>query len=147
MKRVEMTMLPAKLDELKDALAEVGIPGMTVQEARVFGRESRGRGVYRGSLYVVDFALKVRVVIVVRDDAFPSILEVLKRWPGITERDCGSVLVSDVAEVVRIRTGERGEEAIDQLPCSLTTPGERTAQGRVGYKQPPCCVFHATFKR
>jgi nitrogen regulatory protein P-II 1 len=119
MKRVEVTMPPAKLDELKDALAEVGIPGMTVQEARVFGRANRRREVYLGSLYVVDFVLNVKVVIVVRNDSVARILEVLERWPGIREKGGGSVLVSDVAEAVRIRTGERGEDALDRPPCSL----------------------------
>jgi nitrogen regulatory protein P-II 1 len=127
MKRVEVTMPPAKLDELKDALAEVGIPGMTVQEARVFGRASRRRRVYRGSLYVVDFALEVKVVIVALDDAVPRILEVLERWPGVGERDRSGALISDVAEAVRIRTGERGEEAIDPS-CPLHLVGAMQRQ-------------------
>ncbi len=112
MKRVEVTIAPAKLDEVKDALSEAGVPGMTVHEARVFGRATRRHEVYLGSSYVVDFVLKVKVEMVVLDEAVATILEVLK------ESDCGmmdgsNVLISDVVYVMRIRTSERGEEAID----------------------------------
>jgi nitrogen regulatory protein P-II 2 len=113
MKRVEVTLAPDKLDAVKDALAEVGFLGMTVQETRVFGPASRRREVYRGSSYVVDFALKVKVEIVVGDDAVHRVLEIFERWAWSGERDASHALVSDVVEAVRIRTGERGNEAID----------------------------------
>jgi nitrogen regulatory protein P-II 1 len=119
MKRVQVTIQPTQLDELRDALSEVGVQGMTVHEARVFRRANRRRQVYRGAPYVVDFALKVKVEIVVRDEAVRRILEVLEEWSGSRENDGSSVLVSDVVEVVRIRTGERGGEALDDAPCLL----------------------------
>jgi nitrogen regulatory protein P-II 1 len=111
MKRVEVVMPPAKLDEIKDALAGVGISGMTVSEARVFGPAARRREVYLGSSCIVDFARKVKIEIMVRDDVVLDILEALKNSPTIGDGDDTKVFISDIVEVVRIRTGERGEAA------------------------------------
>jgi nitrogen regulatory protein P-II 1 len=119
MKRVEAIIPPAKLDELKEALAEVGVPGMTVREERVFGGAARRHEVYRGSLYIVDFVLKIRIEIVVRDDKVSTIVQVLERSTGIGKRLEHEVFVSDVVEVVRIRTGDCGEEAIDLSAYAL----------------------------
>jgi nitrogen regulatory protein P-II 1 len=111
LKRVEVLMSPARLDELKEALAGVGVFGMTVIEAKVFDRTKPRREVYRGTSYVVDFTLKIGLFIVVGDAAVPRILAVLKELLGA--RDDWSVLVSDIVDAVRIRTGERGQEAVD----------------------------------
>jgi nitrogen regulatory protein P-II 1 len=113
LKRVEVLMSPARLDELKEALAEVGVFGMTVLEAKVFDRTKRRREVYRGTSYVVDFTLKVVLFIVVGDAAVLRILAVLEELLGKGARHDGSVLVSDIVDAVRIRTGERGQEAVD----------------------------------
>jgi nitrogen regulatory protein P-II 1 len=123
MKRVEVVLPPAKLDEVKDALAEVGIPRMTASEARVFGPANRRREVYLGSSYVVDFVLKAKIEIVVPDDAVRPILEVLERALSADTAGDSEILVSDVVEAVRIRTGERGEKAID-CPAFVVLFGE-----------------------
>jgi nitrogen regulatory protein P-II 1 len=122
MKRVEVTIPPANLDEVKDALSEVDVPGMTVHETRVFGRANRRREVYRGSSYIVDFALKVTVEMVVRDEAVRGILDVLETCSGSGGKDGLDVLITDVIEAVRIRTGERGEEAIDDQGVHADSP-------------------------
>ena len=113
MKRVEVIMPPEKLDELREALAEAGILGMTVREAKVFDRRTGRREVYRGSSYVVDFTSKVEVVMTVQDDVVPSILQVLETMPGIGDGHDNSVFLSDVVEAVRNRTDERTAEGVD----------------------------------
>jgi nitrogen regulatory protein PII len=121
LKRVEILMSPARLDELKDALAEAGIVGMTVIEAKVFDRTKPRGEVYRGTSYVVDFTLKIEVVIVVRDAAVSRVLAVLEGLLGRRARPDTSVLISDVVDAVRIRTGERGLEAVDPRAFFLRT--------------------------
>jgi|GEM_PF-2825416 len=106
-KRVEVIMPPEKLDELREALAEAGILGMTVREAKVFDRGTGRREVYRGSSYVVEFTSKVEVVMVVQDDVVPRILEVLETIPGMGDGHDPSVFISEVVEAVRNRTGEQ----------------------------------------
>jgi nitrogen regulatory protein P-II 1 len=100
-------MPPEKLDELREALAEAGILGMTVREAKVFDRGTGRREVYRGSSYVVEFTSKVEVVMVVQDDVVPRILEVLETIPGMGDGHDPSVFISEVVEAVRNRTGEQ----------------------------------------
>ncbi|MGD0675338.1 MAG: P-II family nitrogen regulator [Polyangiaceae bacterium] len=112
MKRIEAIIRPSKLDELKEALAEVGIHGMTVTEVKGFGRTGGRKEVYRGSAYVVDFVPKVRVDIVTPDGMVSSVLDVVEKAAKTGKIGDGKIFVSDVIEVVRIRTGERGEEAI-----------------------------------
>ncbi len=112
MKRIEAVIRPSKLDEVKEALAEVGIKGMTVSEVKGFGRTGGRREVYRGSAYVVDFTPKVMVEIVANDDLVTTILEAIQTVAKTGKIGDGKIFVSDVVEVVRIRTGERGEDAI-----------------------------------
>ncbi|MGA7121881.1 MAG: P-II family nitrogen regulator [Polyangiaceae bacterium] len=112
MKRIEAVIRPSKLDEVKEALAEVGIKGMTVSEVKGFGRTGGRREVYRGSAYVVDFTPKVMVEIVAHDDLVTTILEAIQTVAKTGKIGDGKIFVSDVVEVVRIRTGERGEDAI-----------------------------------
>jgi nitrogen regulatory protein P-II 1 len=113
MKRIEAIIRPAKLDEVKEALGDVGITGMTVSEIKGFGRTGGRKEVYRGSAYVVDFVPKVLVEIVVaRDDLVAAVIEAIQRTAKTGKIGDGKIFVSTIDDVVRIRTGERGEDAI-----------------------------------
>ena len=112
MKKVEAIIKPFKLDEVKDALSEVGIQGMTVTEVKGFGRTGGKKEVYRGSAYVVDFVPKVKVEIVVTDEQTQQVLDAIEKSAKTGRIGDGKIFVSSVDEVIRIRTGERGEDAI-----------------------------------
>ena len=112
MKRVEAIIKPFKLDEVKEALAEVGIKGMTVTEVKGFGRTGGKKEVYRGSAYVVDFVPKMKIEVVVPDDLVHPVLEAIERSAKTGRIGDGKIFVIPIDEAVRIRTGERGEEAI-----------------------------------
>ena len=112
MKKVEAIIKPFKLDEVKDALAEVGIQGMTVTEVKGFGRTGGKKEVYRGSAYVVDFVPKVKVEIVVPEQMVWDVINAIERAAKTGRIGDGKIFVTPVEEAVRIRTGERGEDAI-----------------------------------
>jgi nitrogen regulatory protein P-II 1 len=112
MKKVEAIIKPFKLDEVKDALSEIGVQGMTVTEVKGFGRTGGKREVYRGSAYVVDFVPKVKIEVVVPDDLVVQLLEVVEKAAKTGRIGDGKIFVTAVEEAVRIRTGERGEDAI-----------------------------------
>jgi len=112
MKKVEAIIKPFKLDEVKDALGEVGVKGMTVTEVKGFGRTGGKREVYRGSAYVVDFVPKVKVEVVVAESMVADVLEAIEKAAKTGRIGDGKIFVSPVEEAIRIRTGERGEEAI-----------------------------------
>jgi nitrogen regulatory protein P-II 1 len=112
MKKVEAIIKPFKLDEVKDALGEVGIKGMTVTEVKGFGRTGGKREVYRGSAYVVDFVPKVMVEVVVADDLVVPVLDAIEKAAKTGRIGDGKIFVSPIEEAVRIRTGERGEDAV-----------------------------------
>jgi nitrogen regulatory protein P-II 1 len=112
MKKVEAIIKPFKLDEVKDALAEVGIQGMTVTEVKGFGRTGGKKEVYRGSAYVVDFVPKVKVDIVVPDNLVKDVIDAIEKSAKTGRIGDGKIFVVAVEEAVRIRTGERGEDAI-----------------------------------
>jgi nitrogen regulatory protein P-II 1 len=112
MKRIEAIIRPSKLDEVKEALNDVGIAGMTVSEIKGFGRTGGRKEVYRGSAYVVDFVPKVMILIVAPDKLVATVLEAIERSAKTGKIGDGKIFVSDVLEAVRIRTGEHGEEAI-----------------------------------
>lgn len=112
MKKVEAIIKPFKLDEVKDALSEVGVQGMTVTEVKGFGRTGGKKEVYRGSAYVVDFVPKVKVEIVVADDQTQSVLDAIEKSAKTGRIGDGKIFVSSIEKAVRIRTGETGEEAI-----------------------------------
>ncbi|GAB5548816.1 MAG: P-II family nitrogen regulator [Sandaracinaceae bacterium] len=112
MKKVEAIIKPFKLDEVKDALGEIGVQGMTVTEVKGFGRTGGKREVYRGSAYVVDFVPKVKVEVVVPDDLVARLIEAVEGAAKTGRIGDGKIFVSPVEEAVRIRTGERGDEAI-----------------------------------
>jgi nitrogen regulatory protein P-II 1 len=112
MKKVEAIIKPFKLDEVKDALNEVGIQGMTVTEVKGFGRTGGKKEVYRGSAYVVDFVPKVKLEIVVADDIVMQVIDAIEKSARTGRIGDGKIFVTPIDEAVRIRTGERGEEAI-----------------------------------
>jgi nitrogen regulatory protein P-II 1 len=112
MKKVEAIIKPFKLDEVKDALSEVGIQGMTVTEVKGFGRTGGKKEVYRGSAYVVDFVPKVKIEIVVPEALVKEVIDAIEKSAKTGRIGDGKIFVVPVDESVRIRTGERGEEAI-----------------------------------
>jgi len=112
MKRIEAIIKSFKLDEVKDRLFQIGARGMTVSEVRGFGRTGGKREVYRGSSYTVDFVPKVRIQIVADDEMVQPIIEAIVSAARTGEIGDGKIFVSPVADVIRIRTGERGPEAV-----------------------------------
>jgi nitrogen regulatory protein P-II 1 len=112
MKKIEAIIKPFKLDEVKDALAEVGVQGMTVTEVKGFGRTGGKKEVYRGSAYVVDFVPKVKIEVVVTDEIVHAVLDAIEKSAKTGRIGDGKIFITQVEEAVRIRTGERGKEAI-----------------------------------
>jgi len=112
MKKVEAIIKPFKLDEVKEALGEVGVRGMTVTEVKGFGRTGGKREVYRGSAYVVDFVPKVKIEVVVPDALAVQVLDAIEKTAKTGRIGDGKIFVTNIDEAIRIRTGERGEEAI-----------------------------------
>ena len=112
MKKIEAIIKPFKLDEVKDALSEVGVQGMTVTEVKGFGRTGGKKEVYRGSAYVVDFVPKVKIDVVVPDSLVQSAIDAIEKTARTGKIGDGKIFVTPVEEAVRIRTGERGEDAI-----------------------------------
>lgn len=112
MKKVEATIKPFKLDEVKEALHEIGIQGMTVFEVKGFGRQKGHTELYRGAEYVVDFLPKVRVEVVMEDSLVERAVEAIQKAAHTGRIGDGKIFVSPVEEVIRIRTNERGEDAI-----------------------------------
>jgi nitrogen regulatory protein P-II 1 len=112
MKKIEAIIKPFKLDEVKEALQELGVQGMTVLEARGYGRQKGHTELYRGAEYVVDFLPKIKVEVVIADDQLQAALDVIQTAARTGRIGDGKIFVSDVTEVVRIRTGESGAAAI-----------------------------------
>ena len=112
MKKIEAIIKPFKLDEVKESLAEIGVQGMTVTEVKGFGRTGGKKEVYRGSAYVVDFVPKVKVEIIVKDDLVHQVLSTISEAAKTGRIGDGKIFVTPVDEVIRIRTGEKGEDAI-----------------------------------
>jgi nitrogen regulatory protein P-II 1 len=112
MKRVEAIIKPFKLDDVKEALTEIGIVGMTVTEVRGFGRQKGHTELYRGSEYTIDFLPKIKVEVVVPDSQADKVVQTIMDAAKTGSIGDGKVFVLDVEESIRIRTGERGEAAI-----------------------------------
>ncbi|MDG1825614.1 MAG: P-II family nitrogen regulator [Henriciella sp.] len=112
MKKIEAIIKPFKLDDVKEALHEVGVQGMTVVEAKGFGRQRGHTELYRGAEYVVDFLPKLKVEIVVADGGVQSAIEAITKAAQTGKIGDGKIFVSDVSEAVRIRTGETGDGAL-----------------------------------
>jgi nitrogen regulatory protein P-II 1 len=112
MKKVEAIIKPFKLDEVKDALGEIGIQGMTVSEVKGFGRTGGKKEVYRGSAYVVDFVPKVKIELVVSDSQVSQVIESIEKTAKTGRIGDGKIFIVGIEEAIRIRTGERGEDAV-----------------------------------
>ena len=112
MKKIEAVIKPFKLDEVKEALQEVGLQGITVTEAKGFGRQKGHTELYRGAEYVVDFLPKVKIEIVVSDDRLEAAVEAIQKAARTGRIGDGKIFVLDVQEAIRIRTGETGADAI-----------------------------------
>jgi nitrogen regulatory protein P-II 1 len=112
MKKIEAIIKPFKLDEVKEALADVGVLGLTVTEVKGFGRQKGHTELYRGAEYVVDLLPKVKIEVVLSDEMVPKALEAIERSAKTGRIGDGKIFVSTIDEVVRIRTGERGEPAL-----------------------------------
>ncbi|HXU99451.1 MAG TPA: P-II family nitrogen regulator [Caulobacteraceae bacterium] len=112
MKKIEAVIKPFKLDEVKEALQALGLQGMTVIEAKGFGRQKGQTELYRGAEYVVDFLPKIKIEVVVNDDQLAAAVEAVQTAARTGRIGDGKIFISDIIEVVRIRTGETGASAI-----------------------------------
>ena len=112
MKKVEAVIKPFKLDDVKEALQEVGVQGMTVIEAKGYGRQKGHTELYRGAEYVIDFLPKVKIEVVVPDDQLERVVEAITTAARSGRIGDGKIFVTDVQDVIRIRTGERGPQAV-----------------------------------
>jgi len=112
MKKIEAVIKPFKLDEVREALSEVGITGLTVSEVKGFGRQKGHTELYRGAEYVVDFLPKIKVEIVVADETVDQAIEAVVKAAHTGKIGDGKIFVTAVEQVVRIRTGETNEDAI-----------------------------------
>jgi len=112
MKKIECIIRPFKLDDVKEALMEVGIRGMTVSEVRGFGRQKGQTEIYRGSEYTIEFVPKLKLEIVVTEDIAEEVIEAVLQSASTGKIGDGKIFVTPVEEVIRLRTGERGVDAI-----------------------------------
>ncbi|MFT4935153.1 MAG: nitrogen regulatory protein P-II 1 [Pseudoalteromonas distincta] len=112
MKKIEAVIKPFKLDEVKEALQELGVQGMTVLEAKGYGRQKGQTELYRGAEYVVDFLPKIKIEVVVADDQLDGALEAITTAARTGRIGDGKIFVSEIIEVLRIRTGETGALAV-----------------------------------
>jgi nitrogen regulatory protein PII len=112
MKKIEAIIKPFKLEEVKEALADLGIEGMTVSEVKGFGRQKGHTEIYRGSEYTVDFLPKIKIEVVLSDSALDTALAAIVKSAKTGKIGDGKVFVSAIEEVIRIRTDETGEKAI-----------------------------------
>ena len=112
MKMIEAVIKPFKLDEVKDALVEIGVQGMTVSEVKGFGRQKGTKEIYRGAEYTTDFVPKVKIELYVADNQVARVVETITRTAKTGSVGDGKIFVSDISSVVRIRTGETGESAL-----------------------------------
>ena len=112
MKKIEAVIKPFKLDDVKEALHAIGVAGITVTEAKGFGRQKGHTELYRGSEYVVDFLPKVKIDLIVADNQLDAALDAIESSAKTGRIGDGKIWVTDVLDVVRIRTGERGDAAV-----------------------------------
>ena len=112
MKKIEAIIKPFKLDEVKDALNQIGLKGITVLEAKGFGRQKGHTELYRGAEYVVDFLPKVKIEVVLADDLLGKALEAIQKAAKTGRIGDGKIFISTIEEAIRIRTGETGADAV-----------------------------------
>jgi len=112
MRKIEAVVKPFKLDEVREALSEVGVTGLTVTEVKGFGRQKGHTELYRGAEYVVDFLPKVKIEVILADDMVERAIDAIVRAARTGKIGDGKIFVTPVEQVVRIRTGESGEQAV-----------------------------------
>ena len=112
MKKIEAIIKPFKLDEVKDALQEIDVQGITVSEVKGYGRQKGHTELYRGAEYVVDFVPKIKLETVVEDERVEQVIEAIVQTAHTGKIGDGNIFVSPIDDAIRIRTGERGEDAI-----------------------------------
>ena len=112
MKKIEAIIKPFKLDEIKEALQEIGLQGITVLEAKGFGRQKGHTELYRGAEYIVDFLPKVKIELIIDDDQLDAAIDAIQKSAHTGRIGDGKIFISSIEEAIRIRTGERGSEAI-----------------------------------
>ena len=112
MKKIEAIIKPFKLDEVKEALQEFGVQGLTVTEAKGFGRQKGHTELYRGAEYVVDFLPKVKIELIIEDSQLEAVIDAIQKSALTGKIGDGKIFVSSIDDAIRIRTGERGSEAI-----------------------------------
>jgi len=112
MKKIEAIIKPFKLDDVKEALSEVNIQGMTISEVKGHGRQKGHTEIYRGAEYVVDFIPKVKIEVVVTDEVLDAVLDKIEEAARTGKLGDGKIFVFNVEQAIRVRTGERGEDAI-----------------------------------
>jgi nitrogen regulatory protein P-II 1 len=112
MKKIEAVIKPFKLDDVKSALAGIGVQGMTVTEAKGFGRQKGHTEIYRGSEYVVDFLPKIKIELIVSDEQTQPVVDTILKSAKTGKIGDGKIFVSNIESVIRIRTGETGDQAV-----------------------------------
>jgi len=112
MKKIEAIIKPFKLDDVKEALNEIGLQGMTISEVKGYGRQKGHKEIYRGAEYVVDFIPKIKLEIVIDDDRVPAVVEKIQQAANTGKIGDGKIFVLPMGEAIRVRTGERGKDAI-----------------------------------
>lgn len=112
MKKIEAVIKPFKLDEVKEALQDAGVQGMTVLEAKGYGRQKGHSELYRGAEYVIDFLPKIKIEVVVSDDMVSSVVDAIQAAARTGKIGDGKIFITDVLDVIRIRTGETGAQAV-----------------------------------
>ena len=112
MKKIEAIIKPFKLDEVKESLNEIGVTGLTVLEAKGFGRQKGHTELYRGAEYVVDFLPKIKLEFIVEDKSLEKVIETIQRSAHTGRIGDGKIFISNIEEIIRIRTGEKDSEAI-----------------------------------
>jgi len=112
MKKIEAIVKPFKLDDVKEALNEIGIQGMTISEVKGYGRQKGHKEIYRGAEYVVDFIPKVKIEIIVDSDRADQVVETIQNAANTGKIGDGKIFIFSVEDVIRVRTGEKGKDAI-----------------------------------
>ena len=112
MKKIEAVIKPFKLDDVKEALNDIGIHGMTVSEVKGYGRQKGHTEIYRGAEYAVDFIPKLKIEIILEDDRLSEVIEVIQKAASTGKIGDGKIFILPVDEVIRVRTGEKGSDAL-----------------------------------
>ena len=112
MKKIEAIIKPFKLDEVKDALSNIGVSGLTVFEVKGFGRQKGHTELYRGAEYIVDFLPKIKLEFIINDEILDEVIETIKSSAHTGKIGDGKIFVSNIEEIIRIRTGEKNSDAI-----------------------------------